>query len=221
MSDERRIRAVVFDIGETLVNETRFWSSVAAYAGVPELTLLGVLGGLIERREHHRSLYNVMQIESVDYATIGYAIEDRDLYPDALNTIRQLHHEGYLVGVAGNQPAEVTSHLAALELPLAINATSASWGVYKPDPQYFLHMADELEFQPDQVLHVGDRIDNDVIPAEQAGMHAAFLRRGPWGFLHAGWPEARDVRFRIANLSELAPILDTLNAESTTKDEQT
>ena len=51
------IRAVVFDIGETLVDETRHWSAVARYTGVPELTLMGVLGGLIERRESHRSLF--------------------------------------------------------------------------------------------------------------------------------------------------------------------
>ncbi|MCO5224355.1 MAG: hypothetical protein M9953_03360 [Thermomicrobiales bacterium] len=45
-----KIKAIVFDQGETLINETRFWASVAAYAGVPELTVFGVLGGLIERR---------------------------------------------------------------------------------------------------------------------------------------------------------------------------
>ena len=70
-----KIRAVVFDQGETLINETRFWSSVAAYAGVSDFTLFGVLGGLIERRDSHRSVFSIMQIESVDPGIIGYQVE--------------------------------------------------------------------------------------------------------------------------------------------------
>ncbi len=77
----RRIQAVVFDIGETLVDETRHWAAVARYAGIPDLTLMGVLGGLIERREHHRSLFGFLQIESIDPNIFGYQIEERDSVP--------------------------------------------------------------------------------------------------------------------------------------------
>ena len=47
-SDEPRV--VVFDVGETLVDETRSWSALADAAGVTALTLFGALGVLIERR---------------------------------------------------------------------------------------------------------------------------------------------------------------------------
>jgi hypothetical protein len=47
----RVIEVVVFDVGETLVDETRAWSEQADAAGVPRLTLFGALGALIERGE--------------------------------------------------------------------------------------------------------------------------------------------------------------------------
>lgn len=204
------VRAVVFDLGETLVNETRFWSSVAQYAGVPELTLHGVLGGLIERREEHRSLFGVMQIESVDPNMIGYQIEKRDLYPDVMPVLKQLNHDGYTLGITGNQPEGVVEQVRALNLPVDLIASSTSWGVAKPDRRFFERMASELKLEPGEIMYVGDRLDNDVIPAQDFGMHAVFLRRGPWGYLHASRPEARLVRYRIDRLTEIPKMLETI-----------
>lgn len=206
-----RVRAIVFDQGETLENETRFWSSVAHYAGVPELTLHGVLGGLIERRESHRSIFNVMQIESVDPKSIGYEVELRDLYPDVVPVLKQLSHAGYRLGVTGNQPEGAIEQFQKLGLPLELYASSTLWGVAKPDPGFFQRMAEALKLEPGEIVYVGDRLDNDVLPAQQFGMHGVFIRRGPWGYLHATWPEVEQVRYRIDALTELPRLLDTIN----------
>lgn len=208
-----RIKAIIFDQGETLVNETRFWSSVAAYAGVPDFTLFGVLGGLIERREGHKSLFNVMQIESVDPATIGYQIEVRDLYPDVIRTLTRLKHDGFILGVAGNQSSPVEGEMAALGLPLTLNATSQGWGISKPDPLFFHRIASELELDPGEVLYVGDRLDNDILPAQSIGMHAAFIRRGPWGNLHSTWPEMAEVKHQITSLTQLSHVIAEIGKE--------
>lgn len=202
-----KIKAIVFDQGETLINETRFWASVAAYAGVPELTVFGVLGGLIERRENHRSLFNIMQTESVDPGIIGYQIEQRDLYPDVVRNLTRLHHDGYILATAGNQSANVQSEMDALGLPVKFNATSAGWRLSKPDQAYFRRIADELQHAPEEILYVGDRLDNDYFPAEQSGMHAIFIRRGPWGFLHSTWPEMAQVKHQITDLGQLPQII--------------
>jgi hypothetical protein len=50
------VRCVVFDVGETLVNESRLWMSIANECGLPLATVCGVLGGLVERGEHHGQL---------------------------------------------------------------------------------------------------------------------------------------------------------------------
>lgn len=205
------IRAVVFDIGETLVNETRHWSAVARYAGIPEFTLMGVLGGLIERRESHRSLFGYLQTESIDPNIFGYQIEARDLYPDVIPTLRQLKTHGYLLGVTGNQPEGAADQIAEIGLPLDLVGSSAEWGVSKPESGFFERIAAELELVPAEVLYVGDRLDNDVLPAQEFGMHSAFLRRGPWGFLQATWQEAESARYSIDTLSGILPVIEHIN----------
>jgi len=210
----RQVEAVVFDIGETLVDETRHWTAVARYVGIPELTLMGVLGGLIERREHHQSLFGFLQIESVDPNIFGYRIEQQDLYPDVVSVLRQLKTAGYRIGFTGNQPLGAVQQVVALDLPVDFAGSSADWGVAKPDPDFFQRIASGLNLAFDQILYVGDRLDNDVLPAQSLGMHAAFVRRGPWGYLQASWPDASDVVHRIDGLAGVQQVLDRIEAQA-------
>lgn len=215
MTTSRQIQAVVFDIGETLIDETRHWAAVAAYAGIPELTLMGVLGGLVERGEQHRSIFGYLQIESVDPNTFGYQIEAQDLYPDVVSVLRQLKTSGYRVGVTGNQPLGAIQQILDLGLPIDFTGSSADWGVAKPDPAFFQRIAEGLDLPFDRIVYIGDRLDNDILPAQALGMHAVFLHRGPWGYLQATWKEASDVTWRIDNLAGLARVLDRINAQAT------
>lgn len=208
------VKAVVFDVGETLVDETRHWAMVARYAGVPEFTLAGVLGGLIERREHHRSIFGFMQIESVDPNIVGYSIEASDLYPDVVPVLQQLKAAGYQLGVTGNQLEGAAEQMEALGLPLDLVASSAVWGVSKPDLAFFERIAQEMGLTPGEIVHIGDRLDNDVLPAQEIGMHAVLLRRGPWGYLHATWPEMADVSHTIDGLTGLQEVIERIDAQS-------
>ena len=119
---ERRVRAVVFDVGETLVDETRLWAAWADWLGVPALTLFGVLGGVIERGEHHRRAFQILRPgfdhdrESAARAAAGRAtsVERRDFYPDAVPCLAALRAEGYRIGLAGNQPVDAEATLRSL-----------------------------------------------------------------------------------------------------------
>jgi FMN phosphatase YigB (HAD superfamily) len=53
------------------------------------------------------------------------------------------------------------------------------------------------------LAYVGDRVDNDVLPARRAGMFAVHVRRGPWGFLHDG----SEADAQIESLDELPDVL--------------
>lgn len=199
-----RIQAVVFDIGETLVDETRAWSAQADAAGVTRLTLFGAMGALIERGEHHGRVWDLL---SISPPMVPCPIQAADFYPDAIDCLRRLTGAGYAVGLAGNQPLEAEEALAALGLPVSFLASSARWGVEKPSGRFFERVVSEVGLPPEQIAYVGDRLDNDVLPARQAGMYAVFLRRGPWGYLHAGRPEADRADARIDGLSGLWPNL--------------
>jgi FMN phosphatase YigB (HAD superfamily) len=64
-------------------------------------------------------------------------------------------------------------------------------------------MVDTVQLDAGQILYVGDRLDNDILPARKAGMRTAFVRRGPWGYLHAQRPEVELADMRIECLAEL------------------
>jgi hypothetical protein len=59
-----------------------------------------------------------------------------------------------------------------------------------------------------QIAYVGDRLDNDVRPALAAGMVAVFLRRGPWGYIHARHPDTQRAALTIDSLEELPQFLE-------------
>jgi FMN phosphatase YigB (HAD superfamily) len=216
------ITTVFFDAGETLVNETRQWTIDAGWLGVTPLTMFAALGAVIARGEDHRRAFELIrpgfdpQRDRPAHAIGGAAwtLSANDLYPDALPCLRALRAAGYQLGIAGNQPAQTESLLRALGLPVDIIATSAGWGVEKPSPAFFARAAQEASRPPSEIAYVGDRMDNDIIPAQAAGMLGVFLRRGPWGYIHAtqSWSAEPDVR--LESLAELPAALARVNGQS-------
>jgi HAD superfamily hydrolase (TIGR01509 family) len=207
---------VVFDLGETLADETRSWARWADWLGVPQLTFMAVLGAVVAERRHHLEVFTYFR-EGFDLAAeraakhaagLGWEVDERDLYPDALPVLAELRARGYRLAVMGNQPLEVMPLLESL--PVDRVATSAGWDLWKPDPAFFARVAQEVGAPPDRIAYVGDRVDNDVLPANAAGMVAVHLRRGPWGYLHAKWPEAAQSDLRLTTLAELPSALETI-----------
>lgn len=192
--------AVVFDVGETLVDESRAWSVQAERVGVPPFTLMGLLGALIARDEDHRRVWDLLGVER---PTESPVIERADLYPDATACLHAARQAGFVVGVAGNQPAGVDAQLRDAGFEVDFIASSAAWGVSKPSPEFFSQVITAAQFNPKQILYVGDRLDNDVLPAREAGMRTAFLRRGPWGYFHAQRPEVTLADLHLESLAEL------------------
>jgi FMN phosphatase YigB (HAD superfamily) len=171
---------------------------------VPVFTVCGVLGGLIERNENHGRLWDLLGVERVESRVV---IEHRDLYPDALDCIaaaRKLHLK---VGVAGNQPEGLEGALDAAGLEADFIGSSAAWGVAKPNLEFFERIITEAHVPAREILYVGDRLDNDVLPAHRAGMRTAHIRRGPWGYLHARREEAAVADLQINSLHELVTLL--------------
>jgi HAD superfamily hydrolase (TIGR01509 family) len=189
------VEAVVFDVGETLVDETQMWTRAAENAGVTPFTLMGVLGGLIARSEHHDNVWRILEVEHPE----GRWTMD-DWYPDALPCIVRLREAGVRVCASGNTPKFVEDDLRA---HVDAVASSASWGVHKPDPAFFERVVELAGAAPERIAYVGDRVDNDVGPAIAAGMVGVHIKRGPWGYLQE--PPASAIRIR--SLDELPAVL--------------
>jgi HAD superfamily hydrolase (TIGR01509 family) len=190
------VTAVVFDVGETLVDETGMWERAADAAGVPRFTLMGVLGGLAARGEHHDRVWQLLGIAQPESTWLP-----DELYPDALPCLDALRSAGLRVAAVGNTPREAED---ALRPHVDVLGSSGRWGVAKPAPEFFARVIATTGLPADEVAYVGDRVDNDVRPARVAGMFAVHLRRGPWGYLQAGADEADA---QIHSLTELPGVL--------------
>jgi FMN phosphatase YigB (HAD superfamily) len=177
------VAAVVFDIGETLVDETRLWERAADAAGVPRFTLMGVLGGLAARGLPHGEVWRIVGVERPEVTWE----RDGGFYPDALPTLAALRAAGRIVGAVGNTPVEAEEQLRP---HVDFVGSSARWGVEKPAAAFFARVVAEAGLEPDRIAYVGDRVDNDVLPALAAGLVAVHVRRGPWGLLHETPPGA-------------------------------
>jgi FMN phosphatase YigB (HAD superfamily) len=190
-----QVTTVVFDVGETLVDETMMWTRAAANAGVTPLTLMGVLGATIERGVHHNDTWEILGVEQPEGTWA-----DEDWYPDAVPCIERLRDAGYRVCAVGNTPQFVEEDVG---VHVEVLGSSERWQIWKPDPAFFARIVEILDVEPAKIAYVGDRVDNDVGPAIAAGMVGVHIKRGPWGYLHV--PPAAAIK--VNSLDELPAVL--------------
>lgn len=217
VADSRRaIRSVVFDVGETLLDDTREWGRWADWIGVPRHTFSAVLGAVTASGSNNAETFDyfrpgfdlVRERQRRADAGCGEHIDESDLYPDVRSALAALRNAGFWVAIAGNQTQRAAELLGELGLPVDSIATSGQWGVAKPDPEFFARVIDHVPGEPDEILYVGDHRDNDILPAKVAGLRTSFIRRGPWGHLWANDPAVvSNADWIIDSLSELPPLL--------------
>jgi len=182
-------RWVILDVGETLIDETRVWSTWADQLGIPRLTFMAALGAQIAGGGQHHDVFAWFGIPNwrewagtMEGAYAGF--QAADLYPDARRSMTALRDRGYRLAIIANQPAQRTAELRALGVEAEVMAMSAEMGLSKPDPAFFARALELIGSPPPgEVAYVGDRVENDVIPAAEAGMRSVWIRRGPWGLI--------------------------------------
>jgi HAD superfamily hydrolase (TIGR01549 family) len=211
------ISAVVLDVGETLVDESREYGTWADWLCVPRHTFSAVFGAVIASGRDYREVFQHfrpgfdLDAERQRRAAAGKPewFGEDDLYPDARPAMAALRAAGVWVGIVGNQTSRAGAILRGLTLPADLIATSGDWGVSKPDPAFFDAVIAAAPCEAGRIAYVGDRLDNDLRPAKAAGMRTVFVRRGPWGYIwehHPDLPDAAD--WRITSLTELPGLVE-------------
>jgi HAD superfamily hydrolase (TIGR01549 family) len=215
------IEAVVFDVGETLIDETRIWIRWAARLGVTPFTLLGMVGAMAALDRSHIDALKLVKPD-FDLATererwavdepdsLRDTFDEEDLYPDVRPALDALEAIALSAWIAGNQPVAARQALMAMELPVRSIINSSDLGAEKPDPRFFDAVAAAVSLEPAQILYVGDRLDNDVLPALAAGMRTVLMRRGPWGYLHATQPDVEKADAICDSLLEVPAVAGSL-----------
>jgi HAD superfamily hydrolase (TIGR01549 family) len=208
---ERRTTTVVFDVGEVLIDETTEYGTWADWLGVPRHTFSAMFGAVIARGEDYRQVFQHFK-PGFDLAAerqrrleagLGEFFNARDLYPDVWPCMENLKAARYTLGIAGNQTARAGRLIRELNLPVDFIVTSDDLGAEKPDVSFFEALIEQQGLSPELTLYVGDRYENDILPAQKAGLRGVLMRRGPWGFVNEDHPDTKHADARITSLGEL------------------
>lgn len=211
------MRAVVFDVGECLVDETREYGTWADWLGVPRHTFAAMFGAVVAQGRDYREVFQEFRpgfdltAEREARAAAGQPehFDEDDLYPDVRGALAALRADGLWLGIAGNQTSRAGRTLRELfSQDVDLIGTSEDWGAAKPDPEFFRRVAAAVPAQPSEILYVGDRVDNDLRPGAAAGMRTALVRRGPWATIQWHTEQAQELpTFRVESLLELPALI--------------
>ncbi|MEU3028762.1 HAD family hydrolase [Streptomyces incarnatus] len=209
------IETIVFDVGETLIRDDRYWTSWADWLNVPRHTMSALVGAVVATGHDNADAIRLLrpgidldaEYRAREAAGRGEHLDEDDLYGDVRFALSALRQAGIRIIIAGNQTARAGQLLRSLDLPADLIATSAEWGVAKPQPEFFQRVIEVAEAPSAHTLYVGDHPSNDVRPAKAAGLRTAHLRRGPWGHFWADDPKTvAAADWRIDTLMELVSL---------------
>ncbi len=162
-------------------------------------------------REIGRRVYErIAELRKVDFSlwfeTVHRRFGDPDvwrLFPDAISTLTELRRRGYRLGIVSNWDTRLRGIAEGLGLTAMVDAViiSAEAGVRKPNPGIFELALERVGARPEESMHVGDLVEEDVEGARRAGVRPVLMDR-------EGRATGQDVTV-IRSLSELLTSLQT------------
>lgn len=130
------IETIVFDVGETITRDDRYWESWADWLDVPRHTLSALVGAVVARGQDNAEALRLVrpgidvaaEYHARETAGRGEYLDESDLYDDVRPALSALRELGVRVVVAGNQTSRAGGLLRALDLPADLVVTSGDWG---------------------------------------------------------------------------------------------
>ena len=100
------------------------------------------------------------------------------LYPGVGPLLKRLS-DRHSLGLIANQSPGLDARLKAFGIGdcFSVVVSSGDWGINKPNPQLFQDAMTWAACTPDQAVMVGDRLDNDIAPAQSLGMKTVWVRQ--------------------------------------------
>ncbi len=100
-------------------------------------------------------------------------------YPFTESVLDELSKK-YKLGIIANQSVGSAQRLAdwGIGKYFDLVIASAEEGVEKPNPEIFRLALERANCLPENAVMVGDRIDNDILPAKELGMRTIWVKQG-------------------------------------------
>jgi putative hydrolase of the HAD superfamily len=207
MGGDGAIRAVLFDVGGTLIDERdpNLWAEEAAAVGLPvdpealehwfeEVELENDRPSpRMDRSERWRRVLEKARETPVPDEALRAFLERIDridhppyLFSDVRRCLDRLRRRRLTLGVLSNSRSEESLRAllkaAGIERYFSLVVSSGTEGVAKPDPEIFRRALRRLKLPPGQVLYVGNLAEVDARAARSAGLRSVWLNRGGFGF---------------------------------------
>ena len=204
------IKWIFFDIGSTLVDES------VAYKNRIERTISNTDVGydefyqrMVEISKHSQNAYNLVLAE-YGLNKVTWNSDDGFVYPEVENCLSELSKH-YKIGFIANQNFGSQKRLDKLGLLKYINLViaSAEEGVVKPDLRIFEIVLNKADCKAEESVIVGDRLDNDIVPASKIGMKTVWIKQDLGG-IAVPMTQDEQPNYTVRNISELCALKDIL-----------
>lgn len=170
---------IFFDLGATLVDESDVYKSRCEYA----TRQLNVDLAEFLNKVHEEAKKSPTPIRAAAKA-YGVSLPEWDnslekLY-DATDRVLSKLHGKYKLGIIANQSLGTQERIDhwGIGKYFDVVVASAEAGCAKPDLKIFSMALKEANCEPDEAVMVGDRLDNDIVPAKKLGMKTVWVRQG-------------------------------------------
>ena len=184
-------RWVFFDLGWTLVDETaahlerfdRLRRLGPPYSELRDADYLQLCDLHSSRFATSPFLATLKSIDPTGWrsanARATYSPTAERLYPEVPGLLHRLR-DAFHLGVIANQSTGTEARLTAFEImdAFSVVVSSAEAGFEKPDPRIFNHALALAGCSPQDATMVGDRLDNDIGPANAAGWRTIRVLQG-------------------------------------------
>ena len=201
------IEWLFFDVGSTLINEEKAYehrmrdmegAANKSYEEIYELAINFY-------KENKKGDLEVTKLLGLPKQK--WYFEDEVLYKETESCLEQLSKK-YKIGVIANQELGTAERLQQHGILKYIDLViaSAEEGVAKPDPKIFEIALERSGCKAENAMMIGDRIDNDIVPAKKMGMKAIWIRQGFGGLWNINGDDDKP-DYIVDNLVELMELL--------------
>ena len=174
------IKWIFFDVGSTLIDESEAYDhrvrEMIADTSITFKEFADVRIALARQGLDGNSA----AIKHFGLTKTKWHSEDEVPYSDAHGTLVALIDKGYKLGIIANQKIGTVERMESwgLRQYFDVIAASAEIGYAKPDKEIFEKAFELAKCTAGESVMVGDRLDNDIIPAKALGMKTVWVKNG-------------------------------------------
>lgn len=204
----KKIKWIFFDVGTTLVDEEKAYD----YRAYEMIQGTNITFEEFDKKRIELAKQgldgNSAAIRELGLTKTRWLPQYEELYDDTIELLEYLKNKKYKLGIIANQDMNLKKRLEVFGILEYFDLVIASKevGVSKPNKEIFNIALSKVKCKAKDCIMIGDRLDNDIIPANQIGMNTIWIRQGlaKYQAIKLGMDYSN---FVVSSLSEIEDIL--------------